>query len=339
MARKQREIIPEMVALLRGAAHEDPAVALPNRRELAKALTLPLRQALLKGDILGNIYETIDFEPGVAVEFPLDFMGPGQDKDFVAYTIPTMGRLPERHVEGDMVMVPTFDVGNNIEIPVRYIRDARWDVVGRAMQVMENGVMIKSNRDGWRVVLAAGAGRGIVVSDDQATPGLFTKRLIALGQTVMRRNAGGNSTSINRGTLTDVYMSPESHQDVLSWDLTQVPDAIRSQIFVNWQSSGLTKIGPTTLHDLDELGVGQEFQKYYTDTLGGDLPGTGDAEKLEILVGLDLTREDNFVHPVREPFTIYEDNTFHRQRRVSFYGWSEWGWTSLDSRGTLLLAC
>lgn len=332
MSCKLKRPTPEMDALLRRAGSVQYEVAVAAQRELAKALTLPLKQGVLKGDIIAGIFEPVDFKPGTSVEFPLDFLSPGSEKDFVAFTIPNTGRIPERQVEGDYVMVPTFDVGASIDWPLKYSRDARWDIVGRAMQVLEAMFVRKANDDGWHTVLAAGAARNIVTYDDAATAGLFTKRLVALMQTVMRRNAGGNSTSLNRGKLTDLYLSPESHQDVLSWDLTQIPDALRTQIFQAWDGGGLTKIGPVTLHDIDELGVAQAYELYYENVLGGTLPGS----KTEIVVGLDLKNRDSFVMPVRAEVEVFEDPTFHRQRRAGVYGWGEHGFSVLDSRRVLL---
>jgi hypothetical protein len=38
------------------------------------------------------------------------------------------------------------------------------------------------------------------------------------------------------------------------------------------EEGGLTKIFGVTLHDIDELGVGQDYQSYYTNVLGGTMP-------------------------------------------------------------------
>jgi hypothetical protein len=322
----------EMNALLRKSGSNNYGEAVAAQRELATALTLPLRQGVLKGDIVGGIFQPIKFEPGASVEFPLDFLAPGTEKSFIAYTIPNVGRMPERHVEGDYVMVPTYDVGATIDWALKYARDARWDIVGRAMQVLEAMFVRKNNDDGWRTILAAGVGRNLVTYDDQATSGMFSKRLIALMETVMRRSAGGNSASLNKGKLTDVWMSPESHQDVLSWDLTQVPDALRNTIYQNWESNGVTKIGAVTLHDIDELGVAQDYQKVILDpALGGTLP----SDKVEFVVGLDLQNNDSFVRPIRAEVEVFEDPTFHRQRRAGVYGFGEGGWSCLDNRRVL----
>ena len=326
----------EMIALLRQSADNDKAVAMAAQREMAKALEIPLRQGILRGDIIAGIYEPIFFEPGAAIEFPLDFLAPGTEKDYVAYTVPNHGRIPERHVEGDFVMVPTFDIGSSVDWLLKYSRDARWDVVGRAMAVLEGTFVRKNNNDAWKVIVSAGSARNLIVYDAAAPKGFYSKRLVALMKTVMRRQAGGNATSINMGKLTDMYVSPEMLENVRLWDLTQVDDFTRREIFMapmdRTGEMSLTRVFGVDLHDIDELGVGQEYELYFEQTLGGVLP----SGKQEIVVGLDLQRSDSFVMPVRAEVEIFEDESLHRQRRSGFYGWGEHGFASLDSRRVLL---
>ena len=128
--RKFFEPTPEMDLLLAKSGSMNREESLAATAELAKALELPLRKGVMSGDILDGIFEPIQLGPGATAEFPLDFLAPGTEKDFVAYTIPNHGRIPERHVEGDYVMVPTYDVGASIDYLLKYARDARWDVVG-----------------------------------------------------------------------------------------------------------------------------------------------------------------------------------------------------------------
>jgi hypothetical protein len=161
---------PEMNDLLRKSGSTEYGVALAAQRELAQALSMPLKKGVLKGDIIAGIFTPINFEPGTSPEFPLDFLSPGSEKDFVAYTIPNQGRLPEKAIEGDYVMVPTYDVGATLDWTLKYNRDARWDIVGRAMQVLEAMFVRKANDDGWHTVLAAGVGRNIVTYDDRPRP-------------------------------------------------------------------------------------------------------------------------------------------------------------------------
>ena len=321
----------EMNEVLKSSGSHNKETALAATAELARALELPLRKGLLAGDILNNIFEPIRMEPGASTEFPLDFLSPGSEKDFVAYTIPNHGRIPERHVEGDYVIVPTYDIGASIDYLLKYARDARWDVVGRAMEVMEAQFTKKMNDDGWHTILAAGVDRNIIVFDSDAAAGQFTKRIVSLMKTVMRRNGGGNSSSLNRGRLTDVYLSPEAMEDIRNWGVDQVDEVTRREIYVA-EDGANNRIFSVNLHDLDELGEGQEYQKFYSNELTASLP-SGD---VEVVVGLDLSRIDSFVMPVRQEVQIFEDDNLHRQKRAGFYGWAEQGFAGLDNRRVLL---
>jgi hypothetical protein len=324
---------PEMNDILvrSGSARREEALAA--QHELAVALQAPLRQGVMNGDITGGIFERISLAPGTAPEFPLDFLAPGSEKDFVAYTLPNHGRIPERNIEGDYVMVPTYDIGSSIDYLLKYARDARWDIVGRAMQVLEASFVKKINDDAWHTLLAAGVDRNIVVYDSDAAAGQFTKRLVSLMKTVMRRNGGGNSTSINRGRLTDLYLSPEGIEDIRNWGVDQVDEVTRREIYVA-EDGAVNRIFSVNLHDLDELGQGQEYQLFFTNELSGSLVSTG--SDVELVVGLDLSANDSFVMPVRADIQVFEDDTLHRQRRAGFYGFGEHGFGVLDNRRVIL---
>ena len=204
----------EFIQLLQRTASENRDEAGLAMAELAKAIELPLREGIMVGDIASNIYERIAMPAGSSTEFPLDLISPGEEADFVAYVAPAHGRVPERTVEGDYVQVPTYTVANSIDWLLRYAREARWDVVARATQVLEAGFVKKMNDDAWHTILAAGVDRNILVYDADAAAGQFTKRLVSLMKVVMRRNAGGNSASVKRGQLTDLYLSPEGVEDM-----------------------------------------------------------------------------------------------------------------------------
>jgi hypothetical protein len=321
----------QLTELLVRSGSADVNTSIAATAELATALTLPLRKGVMSGDITGNIFEPITLAPGATSEFPLDFLAPGTEKDFVAYTIPNHGRIPEATIEGDYVMVPTFDVGASIDWLLKYARDARWDVVGRAMQVLRDQFVKKVNDDAWHTLVYTGADRNVLVYDPDAAANQFSKRLVSLMKLAMRRNGGGNSASSNRGQLTDLYVSPEAIESIRNWGVDEVDEVTRRELITS--DGGLTtRIYQVNLHDLDELGIGQEYQLFYDNELGAPLPA-GDGE---IVVGLDLSNRDSFVMPIRAPLQIFEDTTLHRQRRAGFYGWVEYGMASLDNRRVLL---
>jgi hypothetical protein len=323
----------EFIALLRKSGDADINVAAAAQREFAKALELPLRKGVLVGNILGSIFETITVEPGSTTEYPLDLVSPGLEGEHVAYTNPGHGRIPERSVEGDYVMIPTYSITSSVDYLLRYAREARWDIVGRAMQVMEAGFTKKMNDDGWHTLLAAGVDRNILVYDADATAGIFSKRLVSLMQTVMRRNSGGNSASVGRGRLTDLYVSPEALEDVRNWGLDQVDEVTRREIYTASEGGApITRIFGVNLHDLDELGEGQEYQDFFSNDLSGNVQGSD----LELVVGLDQSTNDSFVMPVKEQLQVFEDPTLHRQQRAGYYGFAELGFGVLDNRRVIL---
>jgi hypothetical protein len=323
----------EFINLLRKSGDADINVAAAAQREFAKALELPLRKGVLVGNILGNIFETVNVEPGSTTEYPLDLVSPGLEGEHVAYTNPGHGRIPERSVEGDYVMIPTYSITSSVDYLLRFAREARWDIVARAMQVMEAGFTKKMNDDGWHTLLAAGVDRNILVYDADATAGMFSKRLVSLMQTVMRRNSGGNSASTGRGRLTDLYVSPEALEDVRNWGLDQVDEVTRREIYTASEDGApITRIFGVYLHDLDELGEGQEYQSFVTSDLAGALQ----ASDLELVVGLDQSTSDSFVMPVKEQLQVFEDPTLHRQQRAGYYGFAELGFGVLDNRRVIL---
>lgn len=323
----------QFLDLLKRSGSADKTEALVAQHELAQALEMPLRQGVLIGDVLDGIFERMAVEPGSSVEFPLDLLAPGEENSHVAYTNPGHGRIPERAVEGDYVMVPTYTVASSIDYLLRYAREARWDIVGRAMQVLEAGFVKKMNDDGWHTLLAAGVDRNILVYDGDAANGQFTKRLISLLKTVMRRNGGGNTGSVRRGSLSDVYLSPEALEDIRNWGLDQIDEVTRREIYMAGDGDAvITRVFGVNLHDMDELGSGQEYQTFYADQLAGTLQGSDS----ELIVGLDLNKNDSFVMPVKQEVQIFEDDALHRHQRAGFYGWAELGFAVLDNRRILL---
>lgn len=330
MLNKPAENIMELIVR---SGNERPDVALAAQHELATALVTPLRQGVLVGDVVRQLYEPMVMPPGSSIEWPLDLLAPGEEDQHVAYTNPGHGRIAERSVEGDYVMVPTYSIASSIDWLLRYAREARWDIVSRALQVLDASFVKKINDDGWHTMLSAAVDRNILVYDADASQGQFTKRLISLMKTVMRRNAGGNTASVKRGRLTDVYLSPEALEDVRNWGVDQIDEITRREIFKAGDGAGvITRIFGVNLHDLDEFGQGQEYQLFYTNQLGAAVH-TND---VEMVVGVDNTANDSFIMPIKQEVEVFPDPTLHRHQRAGYYGWAELGFAILDNRRVLL---
>jgi hypothetical protein len=322
----------EATELLKKTGANNPQVAMAARMEFAKAMEEPLRQGIMAGDIHSDIFQRVPLDVTASPEFPLDFLAPGTEKDYVAYTIPNAGRLPEKSIEADYVMIPTYEVGNAIDWLTRFARSARWDVVGRALQVLRGGFVKKMNDDCWHILCAACVDRNILVYDGDASGGQFTKRLVSLSKLVMRRNGGGNSTSLNRRKLTDMYISPESLEDVRDWKVDQVDEFTRRDIFLA-EDGAFSRIYGVNLHDIDELGEDQEYQNYLTGTLSA-VVASGD---YEFGIGLDLTPGlKPFIMPVRQDVEVYPRTSLEEQRRAGYWAVAEYGVGTLDGRFCLL---
>jgi hypothetical protein len=322
---------PEFLDLLRRSGSSDKTVAIAAQREVAKALETPLRKGVLFGDIVSGVYEAMPLEPGASPEFPLDLLAPGTEMEHVAYTNPGNGRIPERHVEGDYVMINTYGITSSIDFLLKYAREANWNVVARAMQVLESSFTKKMNDDGWHTLLAASVDRNILVFDADAAAGQFTKRLVSLMKTVMRRNGGGNSVTAP-GRLTDLYLSPEAIEDIRNWGVDQLDEVSRREVYVAADNGpAITRVFGVNLVDIFELGDGQEYQNYFVNDLGGSLQGSD----VELVVGLDRSSNDSFVMPVKSTVEVWEDETLHRHQRQGYYGWAELGFAVLDNRRVL----
>jgi hypothetical protein len=334
------------IEALRATASPNESQRIQAQRAFAQGLTEPLRRGIFDKDNLTGIYERQLLAPGAQANYPLDFVKPGEEDNFIAFALPKQGRVPERHVEGDELWVPTFNVGNAIDWSIKYAREARFDVIMRAINVYEAGFVRKNNSDGWRTLISAADGRGLVVAASGSAPftgstltgsapliptpaaGQFTKELISRMRTAMTRGAGGNG---NAGVLTDVYLSMEAVEDIRAWDVDEIDEFTRREIFVS-KEYGLSQVYGVTLHEMTEWGVGQEYEEYLETTLAR--AHTGSLE--EYCLGLDLTAMDSFVNPIRYELETYEDPNLYRQQRMGIYGWMEHGFSVLDSRRCLI---
>lgn len=325
----------KIIELIVKSGSSDLSVALAAQRELAKAIELPLREGVIDGDLVNalNIFQSMPLAPGSFAEWPLDMLAPGTEDEYRAFTNPGNGRIPEHNVSSDYVMVPTYGIANSIDWALRYAEAARWDIVMRAIEIFKGGFVKKINDDAFHTLLAAGVDRNILVYDADATAGVLTKRLVSLLKNTMSRNAGGNTVSVNKGVLTDLVVSLEAVEDVRNWGLDQVDEVTRREIYVAGDGAPvLTRVFGVNLHPVMELGESQEWQLYYSNKLSG----TYASSDVELVIGLDLSKNDSFVMPVRKNIEVFEDPSLHRQQRAGVYGWGEMGFAVLDNRRVIL---
>ncbi|MCK5610123.1 hypothetical protein KAR91_50080 [Candidatus Pacearchaeota archaeon] len=318
--------------LLKATAGND-AEAMEHRRALAQVLQRAWRAGVLQPDTLDGIFDRVELEAGVDAKFPLDFYAPADSESDTrkAFVVPREGAIPDRVIEGDELHVITYKIANAISWSLDYARDARWDVIARAIEVYTNGFIRKLNDDGWHTVLSCAASNSVVV-DSAGTSGVYSKRLTTNLQTAIKRLAGGRNSKV-----TDIYLSPEAIADIRNFDTGsaggQIVDFETLKALLGTDGfAPLPSLFGSRVHELQELGTGQEYQDYLATTLGVSLP-TG---KEEFCVALDLDHRDSFVMPVRQDMSMFDDPVLHRQMKAGVYGWMEMGMACLDSRRAIL---
>lgn len=307
--------------LLRATAGSD-AQSLENRKALAQVLANVWKQGVLEPSLIGDIFSRIDVEAGIDAKFPLDFYTPADSDgaEFDAFVIAREGAVPNRVIDGDEVHVPTYKIANSISWNLDYARDARWDVIARAIEVFTNGFTRKMNDDGLHTLLAAGGTSETV--DLAASAGSFTKKLVTDLQVAMKRQAGGRDAR-----LTNLLVSPEAIADVRLLAETQVDDGTLRSL-INSDGNPAPSLFGVELNELIDLGASQALTNYWTGTIGGTLDNSDE----EIVIGLDLSTRDSFVMPVREDMQMFDDATLHRSGKAGVYGWMELGFACLDTR-------
>lgn len=310
------------IELLRSTASQDEKVASEQKKALAETIQSAWVQGVLEPDTLGTIFTRIDLPAGVDAKFPLDFYSPSKEGDYVAFHIPKTGALPDRIISGDEIRVATYKVGNAIKWSLDYARDARWDVIARAIEVYTNGFVRKMNDDGWHALLACAAVNS-VTSDSAASAGVFSKQLLLNLMAAFKRQTGGRNSR-----CTDVFLSPEAINDIRAFSDTLVGDLMVREL-VQMGEDQIPMLYGVRLHELQELGVGQEYQGYLVNTLGASLASGGDNE---FCVAFDLMHRDSFVMPVREDMQTFDNPALHRSCEMGVYGWLEVGFACLDGR-------
>jgi hypothetical protein len=173
--------------------------------------------------------------------------------------------------------------------------------------------------------------------------------------------AGTSVSSFSKG-LTDIYCSPEVKQDIRAYAYEPLntatnargaaagdsagiplPDSIREEIFNN---AGIQEIYGVNIVELNELGLGQKYNKIFDHYAGAtsytQVDGTNGTTFTEasdqIIVGVDNSKSA-LVRPVAiqsesgGTFSASVDDQYSdRSEKVGFYGHVEEGRVVLDAR-------
>lgn len=333
----------ELVKLLRATASENEMVRAKAVSNFLTVLGVPIRSAIFDASNHDNIFTLTTLAPGESPVIPIDPFVPGTEDQYTAYVASADGCIPRHVVTGGEVYLDHIDVRNAMAWPLKYAKHARWDVVARYMEVMLSSFVKKRNDNCWHTLLTASADRGLTVYDNAANAGQVTRRLFTLAECAVKRNGGGNATSTGGGRLTDVYMSCEGISGIRNWNVDQIDELTRREIYMMEDNPTTAfRISGINVHELYELGQGQEYQDYYLNTVGSSLVDNTvsghDHDDVELAVGLDLLNRNSFVLMQMEPLELFEDKEAHKCKQGGAYGWEAYGVAALDNRRVVSLS-
>lgn len=249
-----------------------------------------------------------------------------------AYVIPNHGRVPNRHTEGDYVMVPNYDIGASIDWRMSYSRDARWDVIARAIESFAESFRKKIADDAWHVLLCAALDRNRAVSPKGTRK--FHINIID-NMKAMMEEEGNVLTHAYLGeyTIKDWYVrnyGEEAWKKTLEDGfLTYKGVEIHLEPFfdstVSRQKSQLNHLSDAQLYLFDELNYPRELKTQ------------------DFVLGLDLSKHEYPFYITRPSTTpnimLFDDMDMHRRRRCGIYGWGTQGISCLNNKHTILGVC
>lgn len=338
ITKEEKEAQDDFVKLFRSTASDVAAERAEAETMTSEAMETVIRDSIWDGSIVDMIFDRdVETDADGQVKYLLSPIPPGDENLYVAWTMPNTGYIAERQVKADYVYVPTYRVVNSADMDLRFAKKASAKQLEKYQSSLGQGFVHKANRDGWATILNAGVDRNVLVYDADATAGLFTKRLVSLMQTYMRRHAGGNTMSMQQRRMTHLFVSIEAKEDIRNWGLDQVDEVTRREIYVASEDSGaLSRIMGVNIVDLTELGENAYLQNYYTNILAATL----ESSDVELVVGLDLadkgSADHTFVMPIEQDIQVYEDTSGHRRGVVGKYADMWMGVASLDNRRIVL---
>lgn len=321
--------------MMKDAGSDNVAVAAQASADLALAMQVPIREAIFPGDLYNDLFTIEERSENDDIRYATDLVQPGREDEFVAYTVPRHGAPPERLVEPDFIHVNVSEAFDSIEIPLPALRFGEYNVLRRAMQILQYGCTKKMNDDCFHAITAAGIGRGFVVVDAAATAGVFSKDLLLKMQAKMRRSTGSNASSVDGFRLGRIYVSPEVRSTIASFTNAQLDEITRREIITSPEGR-IESLYGTEIRDIVELGVAGKYQNYATTVQGLVLP----TPKTELVIGVDLHKRDRLIMPMTQKPTVTDDSAAYKRRNLaSYFVRFAYGTAVLDDRVIILGAC
>ena len=356
---KNKEAEAKTLQLLRDSGSNNKSVSGPAQEAFASIMGASLSRTLEPLSIANQIFTEVEVYTGRDVpEIPIDlYYGVGEGA-FRVWSNGYPGGLAYNEISGfDSFRFRTSRMDSAIAWNKSYAESARMKVVERGLMRLMDEIMVKSQFNAFTVLAEAlGGARTLnqshVIASTAKTAGTGHRFQLAdvnlLMTKIKRLNsswANGTSRSATSG-LTDLFLSPEMMEDVREMtynpmNTTGVPDSaestalglpdeMRMEIYRN---GGASQIYGKTLHELNELGVGQVYNELFRqryNATGGGAPAWTVATD-ELIIGIDASM-GAFARVINadtngSTFQLQvDDQHLARSEKMGYYGFVEEGW-------------
>lgn len=346
--KEQLELVKAMASANRQEAYEA-------QQALAAFVGPVLSEVINTAPSLSNMFTQFSFNFDDNPSLPIDLFYDITDEDYIkVYSQSMPGGLPSNTVvpTASEMKVATYTLDSAYNFDRRYAAKSRLDVVAKVFARMGQEVMLKQERTSANVILGTLADNASDQLITSATSTLLPADFNALITRAKRVNTSWtNGTPVNRaGGVTDLWLSPERMADLRAMaynpintvdadqssvgagdSMVTAPESMRSALF---NGAGIPNFYGFSLHEINELGVGQRYTKVFDSLYAGSFNASTD----DLILALDMSSEGLIRAVASDPESNnqiqleVDDQFVARQRKIGYYMSLEEGRMVLDRR-------
>jgi hypothetical protein len=209
------------------------------RQSFAASLSVPILKAVAPETSVRDIFQVDELPNGALAEYPIDL-----DDIETAVVMPRIGAVPQNLVVGDSLIIPTFEVSNSVEWKLTFVRDARFNIVERALQKLAESFVRAEEKAGWDTIRGAiDSTNTLVTTETTLSRKLFNELVTEM------RAKGASEPNV-------IYVSPRLASDIRDWGANEIDETTRRDIF---KAGGMGSIYGVRIQELRSLADDEIF--------------------------------------------------------------------------------
>ena len=297
---------PEQVELIKAMGSRNQTVSREAQEAFAAFIGPVIQKVLQVAGTASAIYSDAPFNQDDSASYPLDLYYNENNTGYISvWSQHVAGGLPtSTDVSAiEEMKIATYRLDSALSYFKRYARQARLDIVSKALERMAQEVLIKQERNAWAVILRALAEAETSTSTAPAKHGGTTgsgghilpgwhkgafqlhdlNRLMTLNRRINEAWAGGTPEAAYSNGVTDLYVSPEIKEQVRSFAYNPLntkaasTDPAPTAAGVGaiplpdgmradiYRSAGMQEIYGVNIVELLELGNGKKYNTLFNE--------------------------------------------------------------------------